>query len=108
MPTFHHVRSKRCQSCNNSRIGRGATPLCRRRSPYFTPSLPQRFSDQAYPISLETLLAVDHLDPHPLSRIKGVDATAAQRGDVDEHVLAAAVGRNEAVALFGREPFHRA
>src|SRR5271166_1609590 len=59
-------------------------------------------------ISLETLLAFDHIDPDPLARIEGVDAAAAQRGDVNKHVFAAAVGRNETVTLVGLEPFDRA
>src|SRR5207244_2398725 len=43
--------------------------------------------------------------PDPLTRVEGADAAATQRGDVDEHVLAAAVGRDEPVALFRLEPF---
>src|SRR5438046_818251 len=65
-------------------------------------------SEEGDVFGLKSFLAVDHLDPDPLARIEGVDAAAAQRGDVNEHVLAAAVGRNEAVALIGLEPLHRA
>src|SRR6516225_8622211 len=65
-------------------------------------------SDQGDAIRLEAFLAVDDFDPDPLAGTQSIDATAAQGGDVDEHVLATTVGRNEAVAFFGLEPFHRA
>ena len=67
-----------------------------------------RRSDQRDAIGLEPLAAVDDVDAHALARAERLDAAAAQRGDMDEHVLAAAIGRDEAVALLGLEPFDRA
>src|SRR6202022_1454195 len=70
--------------------------------------LEQAPSEEGDALGFEAFLAVDHFDPDPLAGIEGVDAAAAQRGDVDEHILAATVRRNKAVTLFGLEPFHRA
>ena len=36
----------------------------------------------------------------------GLEAGAVQRGDMDEHVLAAIVGLDEAIALVGIKKFH--
>src|ERR1700724_3478079 len=44
--------------------------------------------DQRDAIGFEALLAVDDVDAHPLTGAERVDPTAAQRGDVDEHILA--------------------
>ncbi len=49
-------------------------------------------SDEGDALGFEALLTVDHLDPDPLAGIERVDAAAAQRGDVDKHILAAAIG----------------
>src|SRR5205814_4541776 len=65
-------------------------------------------SDQRDAVGFETLFTVDNIDSDPLSRIQRVDPATAQRSDVDEHILAAAIRRDEAVALFGFEPFDRA
>ena len=59
-------------------------------------------------VGFEPLLAVDDIDPHPLPGPQAVDAAAAQSGDVDEDVLAAAIGGNEPVAFVGFKPLHRA
>src|SRR5579863_8241490 len=64
-------------------------------------------SEKGDALRLEPLLAVDHLDPDPLPGAERVDAAAPQSGDVDEHVLAAAIRRDEAVAFFGLEPLDR-
>src|ERR1700756_5733856 len=65
-------------------------------------------SEEGDAIGFETLFAVDYLDPHPLPWIEGCDAAPAERGDVNEHILAAAIGRNESIALLRLEPFRRA
>src|SRR5258708_3515430 len=62
-------------------------------------------SDEGNSVGLQSFLPVDDVNPDPLARAQSVDAAAAQGGDMDEHILAAAVGRNEPVALFGLEPF---
>src|ERR1700736_4984344 len=61
--------------------------------------------DQGDALCFQPLFAINHLDPDPLTRVEGADAAAAQRGDVDEHVLAPAVGRDEPIAFFSLEPF---
>src|SRR6266852_5563311 len=63
--------------------------------------------DQGDTFGLEALFAFDNLDLDPLTGVERGDAAAAQSGDVDEHILAAAVGGDESVAFFGFEPFHR-
>ena len=63
--------------------------------------------DQRDAFGFQALFAFDNLDLDPLTGVERVDAAAAQSGDVDEHVFAAAVGGNESVAFFGFEPFHR-
>jgi hypothetical protein len=55
-------------------------------------------------IGLEAFFAVDHLDPHPLTGAKDIDPASAERGDVDEHVLATAIRRNKS-ALSGSNHF---
>src|SRR5215469_16207582 len=67
-----------------------------------------RRSDDGDRIRLQALASVDHLDADALARSECFDAAAAQGGDVDEHILAATVGRDEPVALVGLEPFDRA
>src|SRR6516225_4105396 len=77
---------------------------------FFEPSSPpfrRHPSDQGYTVGLEAFLAVDDFDPNPLAGTKSVDAAATQGGDMYEHVLATAVGRNESVAFFGLKPFDR-
>src|SRR5579862_6669665 len=59
-------------------------------------------------LGLQPLAAVDHVDPHPLAGAEQIDPGTPERGDMDENVLAAAIGRNKPVALFGLEPFDRA
>ena len=51
-----------------------------------------RSSDQDNALGLLTFPAIDDLDAHPLARVEGGDAAAAQCGDMDKHILAAAIG----------------
>ena len=71
-------------ACVASAAARDCNPLC-------AAADPARRSDQRDAIGLETFFAVDHIDPDALTRPECSDAAAAQRGDVDEHILAAAV-----------------
>src|SRR6185437_16116127 len=59
-------------------------------------------------VGFQPLLAVDDLDPHALAGLERGDAAAAQRRHMDEDVLAAAIGRDEAIAPIRLEPFHHA
>ena len=63
--------------------------------------------DKRDAVGFEALLALDHLDPDPLARLERIQLAAPQRRDVNKDVLAAAVGRDEAVALLMPEPFDR-
>src|ERR1700738_3478776 len=65
----------------------------------------RRELDQRDAVGLQALIAFDDLDLDPLTGVESGDAAAAQRGDVDEDILAAAVGGDEPVALVGFEPF---
>src|SRR5690348_1022496 len=62
-------------------------------------------SDEGDAVGFEAFFAVDDVDADALAGVERGEAAAAQRSDVDEDILAAAVGRNEAVALLGLEPF---
>src|SRR6516164_6643186 len=92
--------------------GRGAVPysiggICPRRRVAPAPNFSATPSDQGDAIGLEPFLAIDDFDPDPLAGAQRVDPAAAQGGDVDERVLAAAVEGNEPVAFFRLEPFDR-
>src|SRR5580658_2403511 len=65
-------------------------------------------SEQGDAVGFEALAAVDDLDANPLTGVERLDSAAAQHGDMNKHVLAAAVGRDEAIALVGLEPLDRA
>ena len=54
--------------------------------------------DQAHPCGLESLSALDNIHDHLLSLVESADARSFKRGDMDEHIFAAAVPRDEAVA----------
>src|SRR5262252_1797775 len=73
-----------------------------------SPAFRQHPSEERDTIGLEALPPVDHFYPNPLAGAEGIDAAPAQGGDVNEHVLATAVGRNETVAFFSLEPLYRA
>ena len=62
------------------------------RGHFFLTSVQPIPSNEGDPVGLEAFLAVDNLDPYPLAGAEGGDAAAAQGGDMDEHVLAAAIG----------------
>jgi len=74
-----------------------------------TPGPPGRFLqlDQANPRGFRPLSALDKIDKDGLSFSEARDPGSFESRDVDEHVLAAAVPRDEAVALLGVEPLHR-
>src|SRR3972149_10016140 len=55
---------------------------------------------------LRALPALARLELHPGALCEGLEAVALDAGVVDEHVLAAFVGRDEAVALRVVEPLH--
>ena len=54
--------------------------------------------DEAYHRGFEPLSALDDIDDNSLSLVENTDAGSFKRRDMDEHVLAAAVQRDEAVA----------
>ena len=51
--------------------------------------------------------ALDHIDADPLARFEDIQLAAPQCRDVNKDVLAAAIGRDEAVTLLVAEPFDR-
>src|SRR5437588_5105872 len=63
--------------------------------------------DQANPRGFRPLSALDKIDKDGLSFSEARDPGSFESRDVDEHVLAAAVPRDEAVALLWVEPLHR-
>ena len=64
--------------------------------------------DQADPRGFESLSALDNIDDYGLSLVESGNTRTLQSRDVHEHVLAAAVPSDEAVALLGVEPLYRA
>src|SRR6266704_22124 len=64
-------------------------------------------SDQRDAVGLQPLLAVHDINPDALAGIERREAAAAQGGDMDEDVLAAAIRGDEAVTLVGHEPLDR-
>src|SRR5271155_2612193 len=68
----------------------------------------QTSSDERDRVGFQPFSAIYRLDPHALTWRQDLEATAAQRGYVDKDVLAAAIGRNKAIALVGLEPLDRA
>ena len=64
--------------------------------------------DQANPRGFRPLSALDKIDKDGLSFSEARDSRSFKSRDVDEHIFAAAVPCDEAVAPFGIEPLHRA
>ena len=62
--------------------------------------------DQAHPCGFESLSALDDIDDHLLSFAERRDPGSFESRDVDKHIFAAAVPRDEAVALLWVEPLH--
>jgi hypothetical protein len=62
---------------------------------------------QAHPGGFESLSALDDIDDHLLSFAEAGDPRSFESRDVDEHVFAAAVPLDEALALLWVEPLHR-
>src|SRR6266436_6120758 len=63
--------------------------------------------DQAHPCSFESLSALDKIDDDGLSFNEARDPGSFESRDVNKHVFAAAIPRDEAVAPLGVEPLHR-
>src|SRR5579885_3046309 len=82
-----------------TRVGDDGT--CRRRKA----TAPGPTSEERDAIRFQALLAVDDIDADALPRIEAAQSAAPQGRHMDEDVLAAAIGRNEAIALVGLEPF---
>src|SRR5205807_654588 len=57
--------------------------------------------DQAHPCGFESLSALDDIDDYLLSFAERRDPGSFESRDVDKHIFAAAVPRDEAVALLG-------
>src|SRR4051812_46373410 len=73
------------------------------------PPADRRAEGSTYPEVFSRFLAAvrDDLVGHQGALIEGAKASPLYRRDMDEDVLAAAVGLNEAIALRRVEPFHR-
>jgi len=65
-------------------------------------------STQANSRGFWTLPALDNIDNDGLAFAESGDARSIQGRDMNEHILPAAIPSDEAVALVGVEPFHRA
>src|SRR5664279_133757 len=65
-------------------------------------------SDGADVLCLRALLALRGVELHSLVVVEALVTVAADRGEVDEDVVAAAIGCDEAEALFAVEPLHGA
>ena len=59
------------------------------------------------PLRLRALSALDNIDDDSLPLVECADVRSFESRDVDKHIFAAAVPRDEAVALLWVEPFHR-
>jgi hypothetical protein len=61
---------------------------------------------QANSRRFKTFPAFDHIDNDGLSFGETREPGSFESGDMDEHILAAAIQNDEAVAPLGIEPFH--
>src|SRR4051794_39306880 len=64
------------------------------------------WSDGADVLRLRALRALRGVELDPLVLVEALVAAAGDGGVVDEHVLAAVIGSDEAEALFAVEPLH--
>ncbi len=64
--------------------------------------------DQANPRCFKSFSALDDIDDDGLSFVEAREPRSFESGEVDEHVLPATIAGDEAEALLGVEPFHRA